>query len=88
MKYLSILISALLVGCSTVPVKQKFPNVPVTMTQECSNLAIIEKPNAVLSDLITKVNENYMQYYICAATVASWQDWYVKQKKIFEEANK
>lgn len=37
------------------------------------------------SDFISVVNENYGTYYQVAEQLKGWQEWYRKQKKIFEE---
>lgn len=37
------------------------------------------------SDLLSVVNENYGTYYEVAEQLKGWQEWYRKQKKIFEE---
>jgi hypothetical protein len=37
------------------------------------------------SELITTVTENYGTYYELVERLRGWQDWYYKQKKIFEE---
>jgi hypothetical protein len=38
-----------------------------------------------LSDITKTVVENYGEYYLCAETVNGWNEWYIQQKKIFEE---
>jgi hypothetical protein len=37
------------------------------------------------SDFLSTVNENYGTYYQVVEQVKGWQEWYRKQKKIFEE---
>ena len=37
------------------------------------------------SDFISVVNENYGTYYQVVEQLKGWQEWYYKQKKIFEE---
>ena len=37
------------------------------------------------SDFLSVVNENYGTYYQVAEQLKGWQEWYRKQKKIFEE---
>jgi hypothetical protein len=37
------------------------------------------------SELLTTVVENYGTYYELVEKLQGWQDWYYKQKKIFEE---
>lgn len=78
-----------LVGCSTtVPVKQKFPEVPQLLMEKCPPLDLIEKPTVTLSELILVITKNYMKYHNCADGVENWQEWYKKQKQIFDDLNK
>lgn len=86
MKKLTLLLSFLLVGCSTtVPVVAKFPKVPAELTQKCEPLKKIEGDQISIVDLHVRVVENYTQYHECALKVEEWNTWYVQQKKIFEE---
>jgi len=77
----------LLTGCPSVPVKPKFPDAPATLTTQCPDLQLIAPavaPDVVkLSDLLTNVNANYATFHECQIKVEGWNDWYVKQKKIF-----
>lgn len=41
-----------------------------------------------LSDLLSNVAENYGQYRELSLKYTAWQDWYIKQKDIFEQLNK
>ena len=81
-----ILTLALLTGCSTVvPVTQKFPDAPTQ--QPC--LALKKLPdNPQLSDVAKTVAVNYAEYYVCAAKVDAWQEWYTKQKILYEGLGK
>jgi PBP1b-binding outer membrane lipoprotein LpoB len=85
MKLFSILIFALLTGCSTtVPVVAKFPDAPKTLTERCPPLQKIESDPATIVDLHKIVVENYTSYHECAVKVDQWNEWHVKQKKVFE----
>ena len=80
-----LLLSLLLVGCSTVvPVTQKFPKAPgnVAMTP-CPQLQKIAE-DAKLSDISRTVTVNYGTYYECAVKTDAWIEWYKVQKQIFE----
>lgn len=90
MKSLALLVGALfLVGCSTpVPVKQKWPDVVTELQEKCPQLKTIEGEKVAITDLLKVVIENYTTYYQCANKVDGWNEWYDKQKKIFEDANK
>lgn len=83
---LSYLISLiLLTGCSvTVPVKAKFPEAPVVLTEPCTQLKKIETDPVSIVDLHKTVVENYTAYYECSTKVEGWNEWYVEQKKNFE----
>ena len=85
MKYILILLSSLLVGCSTtVPVTQKFPQAPEILLQQCQQLKEVNK-DASLVDLTKIVVENYTQYYQCSALVEGWHQWYKTQQQIYKE---
>jgi len=83
MKYALVLL-LLLAGCTTVPVTAKFPEAPSILQTQCPPLKQASD-TAKLSDLTKTVVENYTEYYNCSALVEGWQDWYSKQKKLFEE---
>ena len=89
MKILTLLLAMLLTGCTTfVPVTQKFPEPPGTQAQQpCPQLQKLE-PKAQLADVAKTVTHNYTEYYLCAAKLDAWQQWYNKQKFIFESVNK
>lgn len=75
-----------LAGCSTtVPVKRTFPVVPEALLKECGALATINKPEVKLSELMDTVAKNYGKYHECAAVNEAWQEWYLEQKKVFDE---
>jgi hypothetical protein len=79
-----VLLSLLLVGCSTVvPVTQKFPEAPgnVAMTA-CPQLQKLSE-DAKLSDISRTVTVNYGTYYECAVKTDAWIEWYQKQQQIF-----
>lgn len=85
-----IIISALaLTACSTtVPVKQKFPEVSNRLMTRCPQLETITNDQASLTDMLKVVVQNYTTYYQCAVVSDGWQEWYQIQKQIFEEVNK
>jgi PBP1b-binding outer membrane lipoprotein LpoB len=85
MKLYSIALILLLTGCSTtVPVVAKFPDAPKSLTENCPNLKKIEGDVISIVDLHKTVVENYTLYHECAIKVEEWNEWHVKQKKIFE----
>lgn len=86
MKYSILLASLILTGCSTpVPIKPNFPAAPKLLTETCAHLKKIEGDQVSIVDLYKVVVENYTSYYECAAKVDGWNEWYVKQKKIYDE---
>lgn len=78
-----LLITVLLAGCSTVPIKQKFPDVPPELTAECADLKEIE-PTTKLSDVVKVVADNYGRYHECRIKAEVWNEWYKSQKQIFD----
>jgi len=80
-----ILLCCLLIsGCSSFPVQPKFPNAPETILEPCSNLVLIEKKNAELSDVLQTVSVNYTDYYVCKAKTDKWIEWYKQAKEIYK----
>jgi hypothetical protein len=85
MKYLAILTTALLLGCSTpVPVKPRFPEVPAALKEKCESLRKIEGNQVAITEMLKVVVHNYALYYECSTKVEGWQEWYETQKKIYE----
>jgi hypothetical protein len=84
MKYLIVLLVALLIGCSTtVPVVAKFPEVPEKLMVKCPQLQKVTD-DAKLSDISKTITINYTEYYTCAVKNDAWIEWYQIQKIIFE----
>lgn len=86
MKFFVVLsISFLLSGCwSLLPVKYKFPDIPDSLKEPCTELKLLEDDTYRLSEVLKIVTSNYAEYHICSAKVDAWQTWYTEQKKIFE----
>jgi len=85
MKYLALIITTLLVGCSTaVPIKPTFPEAPQVLKEKCENLKKIEGDKVAITEMLKVVIQNYTLYYECSTKVDGWQDWYTEQKKIYE----
>jgi hypothetical protein len=70
-----------------VPVTAKFPEAPATAMEQCTELQEVAE-DAKLSDLAKTVSANYRSYYECAVKVETWQEWYQKQKAIFDGVSK
>jgi hypothetical protein len=85
MKYALLILAVFLVGCATsVPVKQKFPDVPKALIERCENLKKIEGDKVAITEMLKVVVQNYSMYYECAAKIDGWNDWYQEQKRIYE----
>ena len=85
MKYLALIIVALLVGCSTaVPIKPAFPEIPPVLKEKCENLKKIDGDKVAITEMLKVVIHNYTLYYECSTKVEGWQEWYNEQKKIYE----
>ncbi len=88
MKKLLILPLLVLSGCVTaVPVAPKFPEAPATLQEKCEGLKEVAA-GASLTDFTKIVVGNYILYHECSLKVDGWNEWYVEQKKIFENATK
>jgi entry exclusion lipoprotein TrbK len=85
MKYLALIITALLAGCSTpVSIKPTFPEVPQILKEKCENLKKIEGDKVAITEMLKVVIHNYTLYHECSTKVDGWQEWYDSQKKIYE----
>lgn len=85
MKKIVLLITALLiVGCTSVPIVPKWPEVPEDLIKACPDLERVDPQNDKLSTIVEVVTDNYQQYYECKAKVDSWIEWYQGQQKIWK----
>jgi len=80
----------LLEGCTMfVPVKPpKWPDVPQELVKQCEELKTIWGNQVSLVNLMKTVVSNYTLYYECSNKVDGWNDWYNKQKEIYEKVRK
>ena len=87
-----LLISLLLSGCALfkepVPVVAKFPDATPELMKKCEDLKTVEGDKVLITEMLKTIVNNYTLYYQCSTKVDGWQDWYDKQKKIFEEVSK
>jgi hypothetical protein len=83
MKYIAILLIMCLSACTSVPVVVEFPAAPEVLMERCADLKIISDEKISIVDFVTTVTENYTTYHECSAKNSAWQEWYVKQKKIW-----
>lgn len=83
MRYLLVLL--LISGCTTtLPVTQKFPSLPETISSKCDELDEIEGETITLSGLSKTIATNYKKHHLCKSKHDEFLIWYDKQKKIFE----
>jgi len=85
-----ILISVIVSGCTMfVPVKPpKWPDAVPELTKKCEELKVVAGTQSSLVDLMKTVVQNYTLYYECSNKVDGWNDWYTKQKEIYEQTRK
>ena len=84
MKYVLILFTFFLFGCSTpVPVEVKFPEAPQDLMEPCPPLDKLQD-GAKLSEVAKNVVGNYTKYHGCSVKHDAFIEWYQIQKKIFE----
>ena len=86
-RVLSVFLFALISGCSTtLPVTVKFPDAPAILQEPAGKLTPLDTSKKVqLSDIIENANENAGKYYELREKYNAWIEWYLAQKKIFEE---
>lgn len=87
MKLLILASVVALSGCFVTPVKRTFPDAVPALKERCQTLMQIEGTNVSITDMLKTVVQNYNTYYQCANKVDGWNDWYTKQKEIFDKAN-
>ena len=79
----SLMFALLFTGCSTlVPVKQKFPEVPAALLEQCQTLLTVSEEQNNIRDFMAIVIKNYSAYHSCASRVNGWQEWYKETQKI------
>lgn len=78
-----LIVLATCTGCTTPPVRQKWPDAPKFSAQTCPQLEKL-KNEAKLSDVAATVTNNYSTYYECAVKNDAWIEWYNIQKSIYE----
>ncbi len=83
-----------LVGCGPAIVRPNFPEAPAILLEESPDLQTVKPDSDLnlepikLSDIMKTVTINYGTYYTEREKVRGWQEWYAKQKKIYEDLDK
>lgn len=83
MRLITCLLVVVISGCSLIPGKPEWPVAPETLTKPCPELKLVPQTEK-LSVVIDTVVDNYALYHECQAKVDGWNEWYQKQKKIYE----
>lgn len=87
MRYLAILSALIITGCSTVvPVTVNFPD-PPDLASACGDLKKLTSDTKI-SDVSRTIADNYAAYHDCAIRVETWNEWYSRQRAIFNRAGK
>ena len=63
--FLALVLLATCTGCTTPPVRQKWPDAPKFSDTTCPQLQKLQ-PDAQLSDVAKTITINYNTYYECA----------------------
>jgi len=81
--------AVLLSGCAMftkfLPAKPKFPEPVKELTEPCPNLETIKGDQVAITDLLKAVVNNYNLYYQCSLKNDGWNEWYKKQKEIYDK---
>lgn len=84
MKYIILVFTLILTGCSTAPVVMKFPEVPAELMKKCEDLEKVPADTKQLSVTAEVVIRNYSRYHDCRIKNEGWHEWYNANKKIYE----
>lgn len=83
-KLLTLLSLVILTACTGVPIKPEFPSVSETLM--VAPPVLKETPmNASSSEVFEIVIENYGMYHDVVNKLKGWQQWYIDQKKIYDQ---
>ena len=87
MKKIALALTVLfLAGCTAyLPVKPKFPEPIKELTEPCPDLKKIESDKVAITDFLKTVVENYSLYHECSLKNDGWNEWYKKQKEIYDK---
>jgi hypothetical protein len=82
-----LILLAVLSACGEkpVPVVMTFPEAPPSLLEPAPVLTPMGRDqHNQLSNLIENANENYGKYRLLSERLSGWQEWYARQKSIFE----
>ncbi len=84
--FIILIIFLVLTGCATqpVPIKPKFPEAIQSLMLGCPDLKEVQ-PTTKLSEVVSGVTQNYNMYHKCKLQNDMWIEWYIDQKKIYDE---
>jgi hypothetical protein len=81
MKYVFIIFTIMLSGCSTViPTTAKFPDAPHELFEKCPQLKLLDTNDPSIISMSKTIVENYTMYHQCSNKVNSWIEWHTAQK--------
>ena len=83
-----LLVTIALAGCGfskPVLMMPEFPEPVKELTEKCRELQMIEGDAVAITDMLKTVVNNYTLYHQCSLKVDGWNDWYVEQKKIYDD---
>jgi hypothetical protein len=89
MRYILIaLLVATITGCSVkkpVLMMPEFPAPIKELTEKCNELKLIEGDQVAITEMLKVIVHNYTLYHQCSLKVDGWNEWYVEQKKIYDD---
>jgi hypothetical protein len=68
-----------------ITLKPPFPEPIKELTEPCPDLKKIEGDKVAVQDLLRAVVENYTLYYQCSVKNDGWNDWYKRQKELYDQ---
>lgn len=82
-----LIVTILMITACTkaVPVKEHFPEAPAVLLEPLPNLIPLTSNKIELSTILDNANTNYGEFYKLREKMEGWQDWYIKQKEIFNK---
>jgi hypothetical protein len=87
MRYCLILVLLLTACSTTVPVKRRFPDADPVMMQPAPPLVTLPADTQDLDQLLNNSAENFGQYRALTHQLQMWQEWYQRQRELFESVN-